>query len=231
VLQLLVCAATLCVSAGLSDNELFGGLSEEALGALQRIKRTTFYGAGAKIFTEGEGSRGVYILCHGRAKLLMTGSSGRCVVLRIVHPGEGLVLSSVITANPYDVTAEVLQPSQISFIAREDFLKFIATYSDACLNFVRDLSRDCDAARSQIRSIVLSESASERVAQFLLRWASDGDGPTPTHEEIAQLTGIARETVTRIVCDFKKRQLIEMTRSTLTVTNKLALENIAGDSV
>ena len=87
-------------------------LSEERLAALEMIEHTTNFPAGAIIFMEGQPARGVYVVRQGRVKLLTTNSEGRTLILKIARPGEALGLNSVITGKPYDVTAEILQPTE-----------------------------------------------------------------------------------------------------------------------
>jgi len=74
----------------------------------------------------------------------------------------------------------------------------------------------------------------EKLARLLLQWSGDGrvtDGSirlklSLTHEEIAQLIGTSRETVTRILGDLKKRHILEVTGATLLIRNKAALEDL-----
>jgi CRP/FNR family cyclic AMP-dependent transcriptional regulator len=221
----------------LQTSDFFCCLSEAALKALQEIKHTTGYPAGAIIFTEGQAAHGVYILCQGQVKLLTTNSDGRTLILKIAKPGEGLGLNSVITGKPYELTAEILQPSQLTFIARADYLNFITEHTDACLQLGRHLSRDCQSAYDLVRSIGLCQPVSERLARFLLKWSSNGtvrDGGVRvklglTHEEMAELVVASRETVTRTLSEFKKQHLIELNGSTLLLWNKPALESLAAN--
>ncbi|HEY6946784.1 MAG TPA: Crp/Fnr family transcriptional regulator [Candidatus Acidoferrum sp.] len=219
------------------SNDFCGGLSEAAFNALQKIEHPASFPAGAIIFMEGQPARGVYVLRHGRVKLLTTNSDGRTLILKIAKPGEALGLNSVITGKPYDLTAEILQPAELAFIPRVDFLKCITEHGDVCLHFASHLSRDCHAAYDMARSIGLCQSVSERLARFLLDWSSNGaaaDGAVRvklalTHEEIAQLIGASRETVTRTLSEFKRQRTIELNGSTLVLRNKPALESLAAD--
>src|SRR5271154_5325803 len=87
-----------------------------------------------------------------------------------------------------------------------------------------------------MRSIGLSHSAAEKLARFILDWAAhhgEGSGEmrstlTLTHEEIAQMIGASRETVSRIFADFKKKKLVQIKGSTLVIRNKSELETLAG---
>jgi CRP/FNR family transcriptional regulator len=226
-----------CTSCDLRSSDFFCGLSEAALKALQKIKHTTTYPAGAIIFMEGQGARGVYILCQGKAKLLTTNSDGRTLIFKIAQRGEGLGLTSVITGKPHEMTAQILQPSQLAFIAREDFLKFIAEQGEACLHFARHLSRDCQSAYDLIRAIGLCQSVSERLARFLLEWSLNAEPVNGvvrvtlalTHEELAQLIGTTRESVTRTLSEFKRQRVIELNGSTLVLRDQAALQTLAAN--
>lgn len=222
-------------SRTLSGNSIFSVLSADSLRDLDRISHTNSYPAGAMLVVEGQSPRGVYILCHGQAKLMTTNQDGKTLILRIAQPGEILGIDAVISARPYEFTVETLHASQLAFIGREDFLRFLRNHTDACLCAAQHLSRDCQSAYDSIRSIGLSHSVPEKLARLLLTWAADTK-PTGgtirfklalTHEEMAQLIGSSRETVTRILSDFKRRHLLELQGSTMVLRDKAALEKLA----
>jgi CRP/FNR family transcriptional regulator len=186
------------------------------------------------VFLEGQAARGVSILCQGRVKLMTTNADGKSLILKIVEPGEILGLHSAVSGSTHEVTAETLQPSQLTFIRRDDFLRILNQHGDACLRAAEHLARDCQSAYDVIRSIGLSHSVSEKLARLLLQWSTDGrvtDGTIRlklalTHEEMAQLIGTSRETVTRTLSEFKKKNLLELSGSTLVIRNKAALERM-----
>jgi len=214
--------------------DLYFGLSAATVKELQKIEHVASFPAGAIIFIEGQPARGVYVVRQGRVKLLTNNSEGRTLILKIAKPGDALGLNSVITGKPYDVTAEILQPAELAFIPRGDFLNFITQPSEACLHFAGLLSRDCRAAYDVARSIGLSQSVSGRMAKFLLDWSSNEPATAGavrvtlglTHEEIAQLIGASRETVTRTLSEFKKQRTIELHGWTLILRNKPVLESL-----
>lgn len=224
-----------CMTCKLHTGNFFCSLSQGSMKDLDRMKHSTSYPEGAIVFMEGQRARGVYIVCQGRAKLLSTNSDGRTLILKIAQPGEVLGLQSVITGRSHEVTAETLQPCQLAFISSEDILRFIQEHGDACLQAAQHISRDCQSAYDMVRSIGLCHSASAKLARFLLQWAEEGraiDGTvraklTLTHEEIAQLVGSSRETVTRILGDFRKQRIAEISGSTLLVRNRVALAKVA----
>src|ERR1017187_1229313 len=224
-----------CLICKLRQSGFFCDLPKPSLEHLEKIKYASAFPQGSVLFVEGQAPRGIYILCVGRVKLTTTSRDGKTLILRIAQAGEVLGLHGTVSGKPYELTAEALQPCQLDFIKRDDFLKFLQTHGDACLNAAQHLSKDCQSAYQQIRSLGLSHSAPERLARLLLEWtATSVDQTEPkvklalTHEEIAQIIGTSRETVTRVLADFRKRQIAVLKGSTLTIRNKAILEKLVG---
>ena len=119
---------------------------------------------------------------------------------------------------------------------REDFLRFLKEHSDACFRVAEQLSDKYNTACREIRSLGLSHSAAEKLAKLLLEWSSksgESNKQEPrvrlslTHEEIAQMIGTSRETVTRLFAELKKRQIVMARGATLVIRNKAALRALA----
>jgi len=225
-----------CMACKLRNDNFFCALSRASVEALDQTKHASCFPEGSVVFLEGQEARGVYILCQGRAKLMTTNADGKSLILKIAEPGEILGLHSCISGRPHEVTVETLQPSQLTFVRRDDLLRLLNEHPDACLSAASHLANDCQAAYEVIRSIGLSHSVSEKLARLLLQWSSDGrvsDGAIRlkialTHEEMAQLIGTSRETVTRTLSEFKKQRVLELTGSTLVIRNKAALQRLVG---
>ncbi len=224
-----------CMNCKLRNSNFFCSLAPDAMKALNQIKHVTSYPEGSMVFLEGQSARGVYILCQGRVKLMTANSEGKTIILKIGDPGQVLGLQSVVSGKAHELTVETLQPSQLAFIAREDLLVFLKQYGEACLHAAQHLSRDCQSAYELIRSIGLSYSVSERLARLVLQLSGDATANgleqrvkvALTHEEIAQLIGASRETVTRTLSEFKKQKLMEFKGATLFIRNRRALEGMS----
>jgi CRP/FNR family transcriptional regulator, cyclic AMP receptor protein len=223
-----------CLSCHLRSDNYFCALSQKSLEAFNQIKHAAVFPERAVIFIEGQTPRGIFMLCQGQAKLSTTSRDGKTFILRIAKAGEALGLHAVVTGKPYEVTVETMQPCQLNFVNREDFLRFLKEHGDACLHAAEQISRECRDAYEVVRSIGLSHSISARVAKFLLESAAEGkvtDGAVRvklvlTHEDIAQITGTSRETITRILSEFRKKDIVELKGSTLTIHNKRELEQL-----
>jgi CRP/FNR family transcriptional regulator, cyclic AMP receptor protein len=224
-----------CANCAWRSEGFFCDLPGAALKAFEAAKYTSSYPAGAVLFVEGQVPRGAYLLCKGRVKLAMTSAEGKAIILRIAEPGELIGVNSAIAGQPYEVTAEALEPCQINFIKRDAFLRLMREHQEACVNVTEQLSNDYSAACVQIRSLGLSRTAAEKVARFLLEWSAKGRETNQgirvnlplTHEEIAQIVGVSRETVTRTLTDLKHKSLITMTGPMVVIRDKTALESLA----
>src|SRR5215475_1423574 len=164
-----------CVVPKLRHSVFFGDLPKQSVEDLDKIKFANTFPAGAVLFVEGQSPRGIYVIRSGRVKLTTTSRDGKTLILRIAEPGEVLGLHGTVAGKPYELTAETLQPCQLDFVKRDDFLKFLQVHGDACLNAAQHLSQNCQSAYEMIRSLGLSHSVSEKLARLLLEWAEDGE--------------------------------------------------------
>jgi CRP/FNR family transcriptional regulator len=222
-----------CFSCPHREERLFCNLPETSIRALSSITSSAFYPRGAKLFIAGEPARGIFILCSGRVKLSTSSVDGKALILRISVAGEVLGLPANVTGTCYELTAEVLDPTQSKFISRNDFLAFLKDNGEAALRVAQQLGETYHMAIAQMCTIDLSHSAGEKLARFLLQLAVNYPQEkgqvrmklTLTHEEIGQLIGLSRETVTRLLADFRKNQWLQVTGSTLIIKNRSALES------
>lgn len=221
-----------CLTCPLRQDRIFCDLAPRALQGLEAISSLATYPKGAILFVEGQEPRGVFILCNGRIKLTASSADGKSLIMRIADPGEVVGLPGTISGKPYELTAEALEPLQANFIPREPFLQFLREHGEAALKVAQVLSEIYHATCQELRYLGLSGSAAQKLARFLLDWAashSDDKGGarstlTLTHEEIAEMIGASRETVTRLFADFKRKHLIQVRGSTLVISNKKGLQ-------
>jgi len=221
-----------CMVCTLREGRLFCDLSHDDLQALDAIKFSSVFPRGAMLFVEGQAARGVYVLCTGRVKLMTTSSEGKTMI-RIAGPGEVIGLSATISGKPYESTAEVLESCQVNFIRAEEFMRFLKQHPEVCLRIAQHLSNDYQTANAQVRSLGLSGSASEKLARVLLDWCDQVGKVTDqgirlklglTHEEIGQIIGAARETVTRLLGGFRHSEVIQLKGSTLVIRDRAGLQ-------
>jgi CRP/FNR family cyclic AMP-dependent transcriptional regulator len=223
-----------CLSCPMVKDRLFCNLPQRVLEGLDAISSSSTYPKGALLFVEGQTPRGVFVLCNGRVKLSASSADGKALILRIAEAGELIGIPGTIAGLPYEVTAEALEPIQVNFIPREEFLRFLREHGEAALRVAEILCHIYLATYQEIKYLGLSGSAAGKLARFLLdRTGSEGQNSgavrvtlTLTHEEIAETIGASRETVTRLFASFKKKQFIEVHGSVLTIKSRSGLEKL-----
>jgi CRP/FNR family transcriptional regulator len=226
-----------CQAGSLRASEHFRHLSPAATKDFDAVAIRASYPAGAVLFIEKHEPRGVFLLSSGSVKLSVSSSCGKTLILRIAKPGEILGLMSTLSGAPYEVTAEALHPCTLSYVPRKLFLQFVAKHAEAYQGVVKQLSALYSGACEQLRTVGLSATVPEKLARVLLEWSAEAQ-PAPnrpkitlsfTHEEIAAFIGASRESVTRALSEFKSRELVALHGATLTISNRAALESVAGD--
>jgi len=203
---------------------------------LKNRKLSKYYPRGSVLFVEGQRPRGVYVLCEGRAKVSIASAEGKTLVLRIAQPGELLGMNAILTGGAYGATVETLERCRIDFVAREDVLKLLDRDKRACLGVAHALSRKLSGVVEHARLLFLSQSASEKLARLLVRWCDEHGkrtaqgiriNPGLTHEEMAQMICASRETVTRVLGEFKRKDIVRLADNAIFIRNRKALESVA----
>jgi CRP/FNR family cyclic AMP-dependent transcriptional regulator len=223
-----------CVSCPVRGEHLFCNLTLQAAQRLNDVKSTAVYPKGAMLFIEGQQPRGVFVLCTGKVKLSTSSRDGKTIITKISDSGDVLGLNAVVSNRPYEVTAETMEPGQANFIPRDSLLHMLKDHPEVAVKVAQQLSRNYYVAYEEIRTLGLAASPSEKFAKLLLSWSSksaqdDGSAQvklTLTHEEVAEIIGTTRETVSRLFSEFKKKQLMTLKGATLVIRSRIALEKI-----
>jgi len=223
-----------CLSCTLRRTCDFCNLPQPLMTEFNAMGHLTLYPANATLLTEGQMPRGVYIACAGRAKLSVQARDGKTLILKIVGDRQILGLSAVVCGTPSGVTVTTIDLCQIKFIERDGFLRLLERNSHAALACATLLAREVTTLFDDVHDLLFARSSTEKLARLLLSWVSDEPRnrelhvPTEfTHEEIAQMIGSSRETVTRLLSDMKRKDLIRLEGATLVIPNRIALQAIA----
>lgn len=225
-----------CLDCGLQNDRSFCKLSDSALHEFEGLKITRAYPKGATLFNEGQPSAAVYMLCQGKVKLSTCSQDGKIIILGIAEPGDVLGLSAAINGVDYETTAEVMELCQVNYIKSVDLLRFIKENPDAGLNAAKQLSRNYQTAYLQICSLGLSDSVADKLAKLFLGWSGNGavkNGQVHlknffTHEEMAEMIGTSRETVTRALRFFRENELVTLKGSDLLIHDRKRLKAVIG---
>jgi len=211
-------------------------LSEEALLEFISISGRFLCPSASVVIREGEEPASILLLLEGKVKLSLNSSCGRRLIVGFASPGEILGLTSAVSGDLYEVTAEAQFPCVISSLPRQSFLDFLSRSAVACQNVLRQLSVDNMRILEQLRTLGLTPSAPAKLAKLLLDWCAESSRTlcgaqiqcSITHGEIGELIGTSRETISRCMNDFKRRGLVAQRGTALLVPDCAALAVYAG---
>jgi CRP/FNR family cyclic AMP-dependent transcriptional regulator len=225
------------------ESAISAGLAKQHAAELVARILPVFYPKGGKFFLEGQAAAGIFFLRTGRAKESMVSSKGKTAIVRVVGPGVILGLSAVLTGAPHECTAETLEPAHADYVGKGPFLHSLKISRQLSQLVASQLIRVCKDAYAGIRCLGVSGSVSEKIAGLLLQWAEcplasqNGDGEgirirvTLTQEEIGQIVGTTRETITRILGVLRKKKWITTNGSIWTITNEDAIRRLAAEGI
>lgn len=214
------------------EGRLFCNFSPQVLEAFDEVGAHVSYPGRATVFHEGRRASSVFVVCSGQLKLSASSRDGRTMILKIAVPGDVLGLGAVLSDQPYEVTAETLEPCELKSIQRKEFLAILDSHGQIGKHSAHSLAREYNDAFLDARRLSLSGSATARVAQLLLDWARSSDCGTNqlrftmalTHEELANMAGTSRETVTRLLNQFERDGVIERRGSTILILESAKME-------
>ena len=221
-----------CAECANTKFGFFCGFDHPTLEALNQVSHRSTLPAGSILFVEGQSPRGMFIICSGKVNLSTTSREGKILILKTSEAGEALGLSAAISGMGYEATAETATPCQLNFVDRKHLLELMQSHAEIGLHTAQALSRDFHAAYRDIHDLVLTRSSAGKLARLLLSQTQAPEAETAetrihssmTHEEMAQRIGASRETVTRLLSDLKRKQLIRLEGPILVIRNRTALE-------
>jgi CRP/FNR family cyclic AMP-dependent transcriptional regulator len=223
-----------CLNCTLRRSGDFCHLPDVLMNEFNVTGHLTFYPGNAILLKEGQIPRGVYIVCDGRAKLSVETCDGKTIILKIASNRDVLGLSAVVSSRPSPITVTTIDYCQIKFVEQEAFMRLIELDNRAAVACATLLAREVTDTFGDVHELLLARSSTEKLARLLLSWVAgeprNQELRVPsefTHEEIAQMIGSSRETVTRLLSEMKRKELIRIEGSTLVIPNRVALQAIA----
>ena len=197
-------------------NSVFCKTEHDKMEEIEALKICSTVKKGETIFREGSYASGVYCINAGKIKLSMIGDEGKEQIVRLAKPGDIIGYKALLSGDRYSSTASALEDCNICFIPREIFL--VILQKDAALSFemMKVLSDELKRAEEKITHLA-QKPVRERVAETILFLketygvdAENNVNVTLTREEIANLVGTATETAIRLLSEFNKEHIIEL---------------------
>lgn len=221
--------------------ELFSELTEEQLALLANLVVVQDFGRDETVVLEGDCSmKALYLIASGTVQVYMTGVDGRETILSFLERGDFFGEMSLIDGEPRSASVRTVTDSRLMIIHRDSFLTLIHETPEIAMSLLSEMSKRLRKANKQIGSLS-TMSVSGRVAGTLLNLMEEhgvrihtdkGTMVTvihnrPTQQQLADMSGTTRETVSRICSMLVKANAIAMTGKDIVIFDETALQEKA----
>ncbi|MFC5537692.1 cyclic nucleotide-binding domain-containing protein [Rhodocytophaga aerolata] len=201
----------------------------KGLGELQVLLadkyRTIDYAKKQVLFWEGELPTCLYYIISGKIKVFKTDPAGNEYITHICSQGDYIGYSNLLEGTTYSTSAEAMEDSLVCTIRKEDFLFLLYHNHDVANQFIKMLSTDVVHQETRMMNLAY-HSVRKRVAEALLLFQSkyhpegiQSREMVISREDLSNLVGASKETVIRVLSDFKEEGLIKTTKNSITVLN------------
>lgn len=215
---------------------LFSGLEPEDLQTLSKYLYHKSVTRSQVLFQQGDKGDEFLIVTEGSVKVELVNPDGKELTLAILKPYQFLGELALLDDFPRSANVIALEDSQLLALNKRDFLHVVSQYPRIYGPITRQLTRRVRVLTDDIASMAFLDSFT-RTARKLVNLAQDlglpGPGPSVTipqpltHQELANLVGATRETVSKVLSDMRSRRLISVEGHKITILNKDQFAEIA----
>ena len=178
------------------------------------------------IYKEQHSANNMYVLVEGDIKLELKDAHMQSTILRIAHSGEMLGIESIFSNYNFFMTATTLSYSKICVIPKSYISKIISENHKVCCKLIKEM-QNVQERIYQHSLLMISSSSESKLAQALLLLIGKNDEIKITKEKIALMTGLTRETVSRILSRMNTKKIIETLPRSVIVLNRKELHKIS----
>jgi CRP/FNR family transcriptional regulator, cyclic AMP receptor protein len=218
-----------------TECEIFTALGSLDKDRLRPLFRPRSYQKNETIFIKGEPGNGLWLIRNGRIKICVIDHQGTELIFTFLGKGDLMGDLAIIDGKPRSATAVSVENTDTFYLDRRDFLKFLSTSPQACMDIINMLCQRLRRLSGQLEEMLFLGVAG-RIAKNLIKLAEKDlpakGNPTNvkcsiTQEELARLIGASREMVNKVLNSFVDMGLISITRKKLTILNSLELRRLA----
>ncbi len=211
----------------LRELDLFRDLSDAEIDAIGAAAPMRTIAAGQVLYSPGRPTEVLFILKGGRVRLYTIGADGRTLTTAIVEPGQLFGEMVPLGQSLTDTYAETIDPSVVCLMSRTDVDRLLLSDPRIAARIAEILGRRVAELETRLSDTVL-KTAPDRIASTLTRLADrDGASIRLTHEQLADLVGTTRETVTKVLGELAARGLVQQKRGRIIVTSRNGVGHLA----
>lgn len=213
---------------------IFSNLSDNTLENIAKLQIEKTYKNGDIIFNEGDIGKALFFVVHGKVKIFKTSLDGREITLNIL--GDNSIFAEVTLFNDvnYPATVEAIEDSQIGFILNKDIENLILSNNHLALEIIKVLSKRLYRSQMSVKDMAFSDTY-VRIVKVLIdlskRHSTNTKAGTQidisiTRQDIANMVGTSRETVSRVISSLKKDNLINPSSKKIVISDIEKLKSI-----
>ncbi len=186
-----------------------------------------------EIYSESQQPQGVYIVCKGRVKIFSTDAKGQQLITWIRHPGETFGHIALFSENEYYCNSRAMGETILSFVDKKKLQDFLENHPKTYSLFLHKIATEMRVLQLKLKDTAYKPARS-KVARALLNAISykSKDTTTPAihglkRTEIAEITGLALETVVRTLAELEKRHIIKRETKAIKILDYPTLVRVA----
>ncbi len=215
----------------LENFNLFTGMNQESMEDMDRMSKMRSNKKKEIIYFPDERSDTIYILKEGKVKISRIAEDGRTMSMQLIGPGEIFGEGSLLGQEKHENIAEVVEDAVICTISKDTFQEMMKDNPSLNLSITKFIGFRLRTIQAHVEDLVF-KNAQERIESFLKRYVKNFgkqmvDGwmvrPFLKHQEIADLTATARQTVNMVLNELSEKGTIKYTRRFLKVTDTIWL--------
>lgn len=196
---------------------VFEDLAPEDLAIINQTTIERKYRKNGTIFMEGEPGEGFHYIKSGKVKIVKLSADGREHIINILGPGEVFAEVLLFNAAPYPATAVAVEDSCIGIIRNSELETALVEHPRLAVHVIKVMSKKLLFAQMKIKSLAFSDS-NAKIAQALENLARRYGRKTDrgleiavdiTRQDVANLAGTTRETVSRVFSIMKKDKVLD----------------------
>jgi CRP-like cAMP-binding protein/CheY-like chemotaxis protein len=169
------------------------------------------------IYYDGDKGNGLYLILNGRVKTVKLANDGRELMTAIHSAEEYLGVNAMLSNEAYTDTATAMEDSLLCLIPKDQLDNLLNLYPDVAREFIKLLSNHIRDREEQLLQLAYN-SVRKKMADTLMRlYKQQGGDFKVSREDLAAMAGVATETVSRTLTDFKDENLIDKKGSQITL--------------
>ena len=163
------------------------------------------------LYYEGDHPQGIYLVIEGAIRTFKLAEDGRELMMGLYKPDDYLGVNALLLDESFTETAEAIDDSAVCLLPKDAIVGLVNKYPDITLQFIKILANNIREKEEQLIELAYN-SVRKRLAQVLVRLSKQFSDPSQfkiSRDELASMAGMATETVSRTLSDFKDEKLIE----------------------